>query len=311
MLEPIAEELAQVSACFVAAAEGLTDGEVAEKVGLPFYTTRGILTNPIYGGRLRDGTPTRVPAVVEPALWDRVQLQRSRYSRRHPGRSTKWRTYALSMAHCAACGRHLIGQQDRYRHNFPCPEWLAARAPRPRAFRNATDGPAKGVSYPADAYEAIVRQALGHVSVNAKLASEVVAALQAGDPGPDPSTTARIERDRETALARYRRDRDSAELDAAMRRLDQEEAGARAARPAGPTPREAAEYLRDLPRLWDEAEGSGRRLLAEALFERIDVLGARKVRLHPSASARAQGWDEAWDGARLVVMVGARGIAPP
>jgi site-specific recombinase XerD len=55
---------------------------------------------------------------------------------------------------------------------------------------------------------------------------------------------------------------------------------------------------------------SGRKLLAEALFERIEVLGARKVRLHPSASAKAQGWDRAWNGARLVVMVGARGVGP-
>jgi hypothetical protein len=29
-------------------------------------------------------------------------------------------------------------------------------------------------------------------------------------------------------------------------------------------------------------------LLAEALFERIDVLGASRVHLHPSASAQAQ-----------------------
>jgi hypothetical protein len=60
----------------------------------------------------------------------------------------------------------------------------------------------------------------------------------------------------------------------------------------------------------DEAEPSGGKLLAEALFERIDVLGARKVKLHPSASAQAQGWAEAWNGARLVVLIGARGVAP-
>jgi hypothetical protein len=60
--------------------------------------------------------------------------------------------------------------------------------------------------------------------------------------------------------------------------------------------------------LWDDADPSGRKLLAEALFERIDVLGARKVRLHPSASAKAQGWDRTWHSVRLVVMVGARGV---
>jgi hypothetical protein len=69
--------------------------------------------------------------VIEPGLWDRVALARSRFSRRHPGRSTTWRTYALSMLHCAGCGRHLTGQQNRYRHNFPCPTWLVAATPHP------------------------------------------------------------------------------------------------------------------------------------------------------------------------------------
>ena len=311
VLDPIPDALLRVRACFVAAAEGLTDAQVAERVGLPFYTARGILTNPIYVGRLRDGTPTRVPAVIEPGLWDRVQLARSRFSRRHPGRSTRWRTYALSMLYCASCGRHLIGQQNRYRHNFPCPTWLAAKAPAPRAFRHATDHRTKGVSYPADAFEGIVRQALGHVSANAGLATAVIEGLGSDAAGPDPATITRIERDRESAMTRYRRDRDATALEATMRRLDQDEAEAQVTQADLPTAAEAVEYLGNLPQLWEEAEGSGRRLLAEALFDRIDVLGAGKVHLHPSASSRAQGWAEAWDGARLVVMVGARGDKPP
>ena len=123
-------------------------------------------------------------------------------------------------------------------------------------------------------------------------------------------TLARIERDRDAAMARYRRDRDPDALEATMRALDQEEQAARGERAGGLTPQEAVESLRELPKLWDDAEPSGRKLLAEALFERIDVLGSRKVRLHPSASAKAQGWDGAWNGARLVVMVGARGVGP-
>jgi DNA invertase Pin-like site-specific DNA recombinase len=311
VLEPIPEQLAKARACFVAAAEGLTDAEVAARVGLPFYTARGILTNPVYAGRLRDGTPTRVTALVEPPLWERAQLARSRYSRRHPGRSTKWRTYALSMLYCAACGRHIIGQQNRYRHNFACEGWLAAKAPARRAFRHATDHRHRGMSYPADAFEGIVRQALSHVSANAKLVADVVGALSRQDPAPDPHLLSRIERERDAALGRYRRDRDGAALDGAMRRLDAEARDGKLAPLLGPTAAEAIAYLGDLPGLWDQADGSGRRLLAEALFDRIDVLGVRKVRIHPSASAQAQGWAEAWNGARLVVMVGARGFEPP
>jgi len=90
-----------------------------------------------------------------------------------------------------------------------------------------------------------------------------------------------------------------------------EEAQAKAVHADGPTPEEAVESLRELPELWADAEPSGRKLLAESLFDRIDVLGSRKVKLHPSASAKAPGWDRAWNGARLVVMVGARGLGPP
>ena len=311
ILEPIPDQIERVRDAFAAAAEGMTDGEVAESVGLPFYTARGILTNPVYIGRLRDGTATRVPAVVDQLTWDKVQLARSRFSRRHPGRPATRRPYPLSMLHCGACGRHLIGHQGRYRHNFPCSDWLAAGRPAPRAFRNAKDKRHKGVSYPADSFEGIVRQALGYVSANADLAGAVVDRLGADETAPDPVSLARIERDREGALARYRRDRDPDALEANMRALDQEEHRARGASADGPTAEEATEFLRKLPELWDEAEPSGRKLLAEALFERIDVLGAGKAKLHPSASAQAQGWAEAWNGARLVVMVGARGLEPP
>ena len=310
VLEPIPAELEQVRAVFAAAAEGMTDREVSEQTGLPFYTARHILTNPVYVGRLRDGTATRVSAVIDQHTWDAVQLARSRFSRRHPGRPTTRRPYALSMLYCAACGRHLIGQSGRYRHNFPCLEWLGAGRAAPRVFRNAKDGRHKGVSYPADAFEGLVRQALGHVSANAELAGAVVGRLADDETAPDPVALARIERDRETAMARYRRDRDPGALEATMRTLDQEEARARSVHAEGPTSQEAVESLRELAGLWDDAEPSGRRLLAEALLDRIDVLGAGKVKLHPSASAKAQGWDVAWNGARLVVMVGARGFEP-
>jgi DNA invertase Pin-like site-specific DNA recombinase len=310
VLEPVPEQIEQVRAVFAAAAEGMTDAEVSERTGLPFYTARHILTNALYIGRLQDGTAARVPAVIDQLTWDRVQLARSRYTRRHPGRPATRRPYALSMLHCSACGRHLIGQQARYRHNFPCPDWLGAARATPRAFRNSTDHRHKGVSYPAPAFEGLVRQALEHISTNADLAAAVVAHLRADESAPDPVTLARIERDREAAMVRYRRDRDPASLETTMRGLDREEETAKGATNDGPTPEEAVGYLRNLPGIWDDAEPSGRKLLAEALFERIDVLGSAKVKLHPSASARAQGWAEAWNGARLVVMVGARGLAP-
>lgn len=124
--------------------------------------------------------------------------------------------------------------------------------------------------------------------------------------GPDPATLARIERE-----GRYRRDRDEVALGETMQKLDREETEAQATNADLPTAAEAVEYFRDLLRLWDEAEGSGCQQLAEALFDRIDVLGAQRLQVHPSAAARAQGWADAWRGVRLlVVMVGARGVGP-
>ena len=226
----------------------------------------------------------------------------------HPGRPTTRRPYALSMLHCAACGRHLIGQAARYRHTFPCSDWLGAARPAPRAFRNASDHRHKGVSYPADSYEDLVRQALKHVSANAELAAAVIERLADDETAPDPVTLARIERDRENGngpLSQGPRHHHPERPPCG--RSTSRRVRPRAVHVDGPTPEEAVESLRELPQLWDDAEPSGRKLLAEALFDRIDVLGGRKVRLHPSASAKAQGWDRAWNGARLVVMVGARG----
>jgi hypothetical protein len=55
-------------------------------------------------------------------------------------------------------------------------------------------------------------------------------------------------------------------------------------RPGGRAACGAVRYVRDLPDAWRKAEGgSGRQLLASALFDRIDVLGIGKV---PSTSAR-------------------------
>ena len=58
-------------------------------------------------------------------------------------------------------------------------------------------------------------------------------------------------------------------------------------------------YLADLPRLWRETAPERHRNLAEAMFERIGVLGAREAVIHPSAEAVAHGWREVWGNAIL------------
>ena len=58
----------------------------------------------------------------------------------------------------------------------------------------------------------------------------------------------------------------------------------------------SVDYLRDLPRLWDDAPAS-RRALSESLFERVDVLGLRSMRLEPTPAAIARGLAEAFSSA--------------
>ena len=77
-------------------------------------------------------------------------------------------------------------------------------------------------------------------------------------------------------------------------RLDAE-AQAEVARPSRiPTAAEARAYLESLPDLWSKTSDAGRRAIAEAVFERIDVLGARDFTLTLTAAAKARGWDAAF-----------------
>jgi hypothetical protein len=120
----------------------------------------------------------------------------------------------------------------------------------------------------------------------------VVGTVTTPQPDLDRLALARIERERDAALARYRRDRDSAALDQAMHRLDEEEREARQPRSEDGIPAEvAARYLRDLATTWRKADGGpGRRMLAEALFHRIDALGFREATLRLTDHAIAHGF---------------------
>ena len=74
-------------------------------------------------------------------------------------------------------------------------------------------------------------------------------------------------------------------LQSTMARLDGEEAEAR--RPAKTMDRRTTlAYLADLPRLWEETSPERHRPLAEAMFERIEVLGPRKRSSTPRLKRR-------------------------
>ncbi len=242
-------------------------------------------------------------------LAPRADLRAAR-NRRSPGRPETRRIYALPMLECAACGRRLVGDKDRYRHLDACPEFMAAR-PAGGAVRGR-HARIPGQSYGRDEYEAIVPFVLERVRLGARDVEAAAGAYCRGA-GTEPNQLrlARIEEERERALATYRRDRDPQVLEQTMRELDAAEAEAAGGseRPTLP-PDEVRRYLENLPAWWADADPDDRRALATTLFERIRVLGVSVAKLEPTQEALDHGLAEAF-GPDEVEMVGARGFEPP
>lgn len=130
------------------------------------------------------------------------------------------------------------------------------------------------------------------MKLNAKLLTAVVGAVGPSQQGPDRVTLARVAHQRDAATTKYIQDRDVAALEATMARLDAEEQEARQERVVdGVPPAEAVRYLPELQPTWEAADGGpGRKMLAEALFERIDVRGFQEVRIHLTDAAIAHGF---------------------
>ena len=270
------------------AASGWTDRAIADEVDLGLYVVRGLLTSPLIAGRLRDGSQADWGPLVDLATWNRAQTVRATRATNTGRPASPRRPYALSMLRCAACGDRLSGDTGYYRHHNVCPEFAAATPDWPSDWHGRRDG--KG--YARHLFEGVIEQVLEQVSLRADTLTRAVGMVAAPPVGADRLALARIERERDSALARYRRDRDLAVLDRAMARLDLEEAEARRTREADGVPADVAvRYLRDLATTWRVTDGgSGRRMLAEALFERIDARGFREATLSLSDTAIAHGF---------------------
>ncbi len=291
-----------VGRAFQRSRAGEPDRAVAAALGLPINTVRGILTNPIYVGRLRDGSPAAVDPLVDETTWQDVQHRRAtRHTR--AGRPQSRHVYALPMLRCAACGRRLIGDSGRYRHVEPCEAFSAAR--RRQAFRSRLVK-TPGHSYPAKFYEDLVPYALEAISLSAKELTLGAAWHAEQQPGPDPLALRRVEVERERALARYSRDRNVDGLERRMGEIDAEEAAIRAdlGTVSADDWSEILKLVRNLPALWSDpdAQPEDRRELATAAFSSIDALGARRLAFSMAPPAY---------GVQAVVMVGARGFEPP
>ncbi len=69
LLEPDPERLPLVRRAYELSARDVPDRMVAEQTGLPLFTVRGLLTSPLYVGRLRDGGPAHWGPVVPLPTW--------------------------------------------------------------------------------------------------------------------------------------------------------------------------------------------------------------------------------------------------
>ncbi len=290
---------AVVRRAFELSASGLSDRDVAADAGLKLTHVREVLKNPIYIGQLRTGEAAGAPALVSRDLWDRVVVVRSRYARRNRGPVSQ-RTYALSsLLVCVACGRRLTGHVGRYRHVDACAAFKEAR-PDATPWRRPGDRRLRGESYKAEVYDSLVPRLLEHVSLNASTLSQVIGGLVTHTSAP--FTLARIQQERQAATTRYLKDRDVAALEHAMSRLDQEEADTNGSEQVV-DPAEALAWLRDLPALWVAGDDSGRRLLTEALFEKVEVLGVKSATIYPTPEAEAHGWSDAFGSEPILIPI--------
>ena len=286
LLEPDPATVPVVVQMYELSAAGLPDAAVAEQAGIGLYTVRGVLTSPLYAGRLRDGSPAHWDPVVPVAVWKTVRTTRAHRATNTGRKADPRRPYALDMLHCASCGKRLTGDTGYYRHREPCAAFVDARPVAPR-----TRGRWNGHAYRKELYEEVVEGLLGEVALRAGTLTRVVGVLDGLKPAPDRWELDRIERGRTRATTRYLRDRDMVRLDATMRELDRAAEAAWTPKTADLIPADVAvRYLRELPDTWRAAKGgAGQQLLASALFSRIEILGLREATVHLTEHAVRHG----------------------
>jgi len=74
-----------------------------------------------------------------------------------------------------------------------------------------------------------------------------------------------------------------------------------------PTAAKARAWLESLPELWAKTSDAGRRAMAEATFERIDVLGVTDFTFTLTAHAKTHGWDAAFGAGDQSISIGRSG----
>ena len=289
------DDLVPVRTAFSQAGRGDTDRAIAAALRLPIDTVRSTLTNPIYIGLLRDGTPAAVEPIIDRATWDRVQALRASRSARG-GYAARNRTYLIPMLRCAFCDRRMVGDSGRYRHLEPCAAFIAARPSQRYRNRLIRRG---GQSYAAEVYEAALN--VGVIEGARALGERLYvrsAEAYTEPPAVDELALRRVDAERERAMSAYRAHRDPHRLELDMANLDAKEQAIREQAPVEVPWAKVLEELRRLPDLWAKASREDQRAIASEMFLAAYARGGRELTL------------DFWHGAQVVIGVGAKGFEP-
>ena len=273
-IEPDPEAMPRAVHAYELSAAGWADAAIARQIGESLWRVRGALRSSLYAGRLPDGRSTSFRPPVDPDLWERARLQRTR--RAASGHHPRHRVYPLSdrgPAVCDECGRPLKGRARvkargeirYYRHDDPCASWPSGEVR-------------------VEVLEEQVGQLLDGAKPNRESAARITAALAKPPHGVDHALISHIDRRlRELGIElvtsrRSRREGILAEVD----RLQAERAGAVAAVRTAPhvEAEEALDYLNDLGRLWRQTSDTGRRALAASVFSKLGAVQSGDRTLH-------------------------------
>ena len=286
LIEPDPETMPKATSAWELAAQGAADATIAAATGLSLWSVRGILRSPLYGGRLRDGRPTRFAAPVDARLIE--QAYEHRRSRTRIGnRLRRNRTYALSgsgPAVCSVCERPIKGDTRTrrdgtklsvYRHADPgvCPGW-----------------PVREV--PTALLDAQVTALLRGAAPNRESAARIRAALARPLVGPDRLAIARLDArlrslSAELVSAEQRRSIDEIVAEIKAAKIERERLTVETVDPGTVNPEAAVEWLSSLGKLWNETSDAGRRELAVATFARLGIAGTRVRGSHRIVSVEA------------------------
>jgi DNA invertase Pin-like site-specific DNA recombinase len=315
LLEPDPDQMPLAVQVYALAAAGLADAAIAASTGLSLWTVRDVLRSPLYGGRLRDGRPTRFPAPVDRALIERAEAYR-RERTRVGNRLRRNRTYALA-GHgplvCDVCGLAAKGDTRGRRNGTKIAVYRHRDGPDCAGWRVRET--------PVAVLEAQVAALLDGATPNRESASRIRAVLARPPALPDRLGIARLDqrlRALALELAAPAPERSTAEIVAELEatRSERQLLAASPIEDDGVDPEAALSWLASLGRLWRETSDEGRRRLAVATFARLGVVSGRRPGTHRIVSvelteeAERRGLVLALPASLEVTMVGDTGLSP-